>query len=315
MRNHVGETLNTWRKLFLATAGVVALTSPIAVGLLHATQGRAQLQAQDAAATAPAYEVASVKLNEAGTASLETGKGIISQRIVWGQGTFAAKNVKLQDLIRAVYRVGDYQISGAPDWFVSELYDVDAKAEKSVVDEMQTLNNNQRELESRRMLQTLLADRFRLTLHRVTKELPIYSLVVADAGKLHETQGDCPPSSVRPPMPTPPCGSLRIFLWDGRLEGQKVPITQLVANLSERTGRMVVDKTNLPGKYDINLRGAPDSSEFPPRPAYLPPTYQPDSNSPPLLTALQEQLGLKLESQTGPVELLVIDHAEKPSEK
>ncbi len=76
---------------------------------------------------------------------------------------------------------------------------------------------------------------------------------------------------------------------------------------------MVLDKTNLVGKYDIDLKWFPDPSEFPPRPAYLPPTYQPDPNSPSLLTAIQLQLGLKLESQTAPVELLVIDHAEMPS--
>jgi uncharacterized protein (TIGR03435 family) len=105
-----------------------------------------------------------------------------------------------------------------------------------------------------------------------------------------------------------------VFNWVGRIDGQKVPIIQLVANLSGFTKRMVLDNTNLGGKYDINLSWFPGPNEFPPRPAYLPPTYQPDPNSPPLLTAIQQQLGLKLESQTAPVELLVIDHVEKPSE-
>ena len=215
------------------------------------------------------------------------------------------------------HRVEDYQVSGAPDWFSSDLYDVDAKAEKSAIDEMQKLGADQRELRNRRMLQTLLKNRFKLTLRQVTKDLPIYSLVAADAGKLHEAQGDCDPGPRTTELGTSspaPCGSLRVFSWVGRMDGVKVPITQLIANLSGFTKRMVLDNTNLGGKYDIDLKWFPGPSEFPPRPAYLPPAYQPDPNSPPLLTAIQQQLGLKLESQTGPVPLLVIDHVEMPSE-
>jgi uncharacterized protein (TIGR03435 family) len=183
---------------------------------------------------------------------------------------------------------------------------------------MQKLGNDQRDLENQRMLEVLLKDRFKMTLNRETKDLPIYSLVVAEVGKLHEAQGDCgpepPPWKPGMPPPPPPCGSLRVFTWVGRMDGLKVPITQLAANLSGFTKRMVLDSTRLGGKYDINLSWYPGPNEFPPRPAYLPPTYQPDPNSPPLLTAIQQQLGLKLESQTAPVELLVIDHVEKPSE-
>jgi pyruvate formate lyase activating enzyme len=277
-------------------------------------------QTQNSESVTPVYEVASIKLNKAGTASLKTGEGIIRQRLMFGPGTFTGENNSLHDLIRAAYRVEDYQISisGAPDWFTSELYDVNAKAGKSAVDEMQKLAKDQRDLENQRMLQALLKDRFKMTLNRETKDLPIYSLVVAEVGKLHEAQGDCGPEPPpwKPGMPPPPqpCGGLRVFNWVGRIDGQKVPIIQLVANLSGFTKRMVLDNTNLGGKYDINLSWFPGPNEFPPRPAYLPPTYQPDPNSPPLLTAIQQQLGLKLESQTAPVELLVIDHVEKPSE-
>ena len=94
---------------------------------------------------------------------------------------------------------------------------------------MQKLGNEERELENRRMLQTLLKDRFKLTLCQVTKDLPIYSLVVADAGKLHEAQGDCAPGpTLVSDSGMPPCGSLRVFFWVGRMDGLKVPITQLV---------------------------------------------------------------------------------------
>jgi bla regulator protein blaR1 len=320
MRNHIGETLNIWRKLLLATAGMVAIAAPIAFGLLHATPSRAASQMQNTGTGAPVYQVASIKPNETGTASLKTGKGIITQNMMFTPGTFTAQNTSLQELIRVAYGVDDYQVSGAPDWFSSELYDVDAKAEKSAIDTMQKLDKDQRDLEDQRMLQALLTDRFKLTLHRETKELPVYSLVVAEPGQLHEAPGDCGPHpnpvmvKADAPPPPPPCGNIRVAFWVGRLDGQKVPIKELITKLSGFTRRMVLDKTNLVGKYDIDLKWFPDPSEFPPRPAYLPPSYQPDPNSPPLLTAIQQQLGLKLESQTGPVPLFIIDHAEKPSE-
>jgi uncharacterized protein (TIGR03435 family) len=313
MTKNTVRKLDFGRKLLLSAAGLVSIALPIAFGLLNGTQSRAKSQARDSAATAPAYEVASTKLNKAGTAALKTG-GIVSQRLNLGPGTFTAENISMWELIRLAYRVEDYQVSGAPDWFSSDLYDVDAKADKSAIDEMQKLGNDQRELQNRRMLQTLLKDRFKLTLRQVTKDLPVYSLVVAEAGKLHEAQGDCGPGPTTLVLDSgmPPCGSLRVFPWVGHLDGLKVPITQLVANLSGFTKRMVLDNTNLGGKYNINLKWFPGPNEFPPRPAYLPPTYQPDPNSPPLQTAIQQQLGLKLESQTGPVPLLVIDHVEKP---
>jgi uncharacterized protein (TIGR03435 family) len=233
-----------------------------------------------------------------------------------GPGIFTAQNISMWELIRLAYQVKDYQVSGAPDWFSSDLYDVDAKAKKSVIDEMPKLGDDQRELQNRYMLQTLLKDHFKLTLRQVTKDLPVYSLVVVDPGKLHEAQGGCGPEphtmELGTPTP-PPCGSLRVFPWVGRIDGVKVPIIQLVANLSEFTKRMVLDNTKLAGKYDIDLKWFPGPGEFPPRPAYLPPTYQPDPNTVPLLTAIQQELGLKLESQTGPVPILLIDHVETPS--
>jgi uncharacterized protein (TIGR03435 family) len=299
----------------LGAAGVVAVATPIAFGLLNATPSRAGSPIQNSAYGSPVYEVASVKLNKAGTAALKTG-GIVSQRLNMGPGTFTAENISMWELLQLAYQVKDYQVSEAPEWFASDLYDVNAKAEKSAIDEMQKLGDDQRELQNRRMLQALLKDRFKLTLRQVNKDLPIYSLVVADAGKLQDAQGDCDPGPHTMQLGTsspPPCGSLRVFPWVGRMDGVKVPITQLVTNLSGFTKRMVVDNTNLGGKYDINLKWFPGPSEFPPRPAYLPSTYQPDPNSPPLLTALQQELGLKLEPQTGTVLILVIDHVEKPS--
>jgi len=320
MASHFSRNLEFSKKLLLGAAALIAVIMPLAYGVLNPTPIRAQSQGQNVVSKTPAYEAASIKLNQAGTDSLKTGSGVIMQNVMFTPGTFTAHNISMWELIRNAYLVEDYQVLGAPEWFSSELYDVDAKAEKSVIDEMQKLGNDQRDLQSQRMLQALLTDRFKLKVHRETKSLPIYSLVVAEAGKLHEAPGDCDPHPnpviVKPgaPPPSPPCGNLRVLPWVGQLDGQKVPIAQLAANLSGFTKTMVLDKTNLGGKYDINLKWFPGPSEFPPRPAYLPPTYQPDPNSPPLLLAIQQQLGLKLEPQTGAVELLVVDHAEKPSE-
>jgi bla regulator protein BlaR1 len=288
---------------------------PVEVLVIDHAEQPSEPQAQENTILPPVFAVATVELNRAGTSALKTG-GIVSQRLNVGPGRFNAVNISMWELLRLAYRVEDYQVSGAPDWFSSDLYDVDAKAEKSAIDEMQKLGNDQREVQNRRMLQALLKDRFKLTLRQVNKDLPIYSLVVADAGKLQDAQGDCGPGPHTMELGTsspPPCGSLRVFPWVGHLDGQKVPIKELLTKLSGFTRRMVLDKTNLGGKYDIDLKWFPDPSEFPPRPAYLPPTYQPDPNSPPLLTALQQELGLKLEPQTGPVLLLVIEQVEKPS--
>jgi bla regulator protein blaR1 len=312
MTEGITRNLDFSRKLLLSLAALLAVATPVTFGLLHATQTHAQSQTQNSESDTLGYEVASVKLNKAGAAALKTG-GIVSQRLRIGPGTLTAENISMWELIRLAFRVEDYQVSGAPDWFSSDLYDVDAKAEKSAIDEMQKLSDDQRDLQNRRMLQTLLKDRFKLTVRQLTKDLPVYSLVVAEAGKLREVPGDCGPGPHTMELGTsspPACGRLRVFPWIGRMDGVKVPITQLVANLSGFTKRMVFDNTKLGGKYDIDLKWFPGPSEFPPRPAYLPPTYQPDPNSPPLLTAMQQQLGLKLESQTGPVPLLIIDHVE-----
>jgi bla regulator protein BlaR1 len=316
MTQGMARNLDLSRKLMLSVAGLLVVVAPIAFGMGHATQRSAESQAENKSANGPLFEVTSITLNKAGTAALKTGNGIISQRLSIFPGIFTAKNISMWELIRLAYRVEDYQVSEAPDWFSSELYDVDAKAGKSAIEEMQKLGNGQRELENQRMLQALLESHFKLEVRQVTEDLPIYSLGVAEAGKLHEAQGDCGPEphtmKLGASLP-PPCGSLRVFPWVGRMDGLKVSITDLVANLSGFTKRMVLDNTNLVGKYDISLTWFPGQNELPPRPAYLPLTYQPDPSSPPLLTAIQQQLGLKLESQTGRVPLLVIDHVEKPT--
>jgi len=102
--------------------------------------------------------------------------------------------------------------------------------------------------------------------------------------------------------------------FPGHLGGQKIPISDLIEPLSRMTGRMVVDKTNLTGKFDIDLQFTPEQAQMPPPGAGAPQLPPIDPSGPSLFTALQEQLGLKLESQKGPVGMMVIDHVERPSE-
>ncbi len=164
------------------------------------------------------------------------------------------------------------------------------------------------------MFQGVLADRFRLTLHRETKEFPVYSLVAAKNGpKIHAVdEGDCP----EVPNQQNPCRSLRNTKF-AQLTGERAPMTALTLTLSALTQTIVVDKTGLKGSFSFTLDWTrylePPPSRGGDQP--LPPgAFDPASVEPAISTALQEQLGLKLESGKGPVEILAIDHVERPSE-
>jgi uncharacterized protein (TIGR03435 family) len=252
----------------------------------------------------PEFEVASIKLNK-------SAEGFI--RMMPGRGgRLTLTNIPVQILITMAYRIKDFQLSGAPPWVMSERYDIEAKADGDPsFDAMLP------------MLQTLLEDRLKFKFHHESKEMSVYALLVAKAGKLHESEGECPPPSSGPPpppepgkIPPVPCGGF--FMFPGHITTQKSDMTQFIDVLSRFTGKIVLDKTNLTGKYDITLDYTPEAGQFqappgPPPPGMpaLPPI---DPNGPSLTTALQEQLGLKLESQKGPVDIMVIDHVERPSE-
>lgn len=225
-------------------------------------------------------------------------------------------NMTLKEIIVLAWRVQPFQISGGPAWLDSVHYDVVAKPAAKP-----------QQTEIPLMLQSLLEDRFQLMLHHETKELPIYALVVARKdGKLgsrltKSKEGSCtPPDASKPPpllkpgeRPTLGCGGS--MMGPGGVTAVSVPIANLVPGLSRLLGRTVVDKTGLPGNFDINLEWTPDDSQSS---QFLPPDAPRPAPSnaagPSIFTALQEQLGLKLESQKGPVDVLIIERAEKPSE-
>jgi len=169
------------------------------------------------------------------------------------------------------------------------------------------------------MLQDLLAERFGLKAHRETREMPVYALVIAKGGsKLAEAKEDAPPLIAGANEPGPggapplPFRAPMMRMGRGELIGQELSTADIARQLSGMTGRAVIDKTGLTGKYDIRLKWTPD--EPPSAIGTEGPRPETPDSAPSLFTALQEQLGLKLEPQKGPVEQIVIDHVDKLTE-
>ena len=199
------------------------------------------------------------------------------------------------------YGVEADQISGGPNWLNSLRYDVEARTDSTAVNELQKLSPAQRKglIDSR--LQALLTDRFNLMLHRETKEVSVLALVIAESGlKLQRAiPGDTYPEGIKGEDDRP-AGAGTISEQPGKLVGQGIPISQLVEILSDKyhLSRTVLDKTGLTDKYDFTLQWTPGESR----------------GESAIITAIQEQLGLKLEPQKGSRDVLVIDDAEKPLE-
>ena len=276
---------------------ITALT--VTLALLAA--GVAQAQAP---AAAPTFDVASVKLNKEG--------GPSSVRVTPG-GTLTVTNNNLRNIIRNAWNITNDQIAGGPEWLDSDRFDITAKASQPFAQD-----------QARAMLQALLADRFGLVTHDETREVPVYLLVLARKDgalgpQMKKAEVDCAAlfASVaaggkmpeRLPNGNLPCG-ISVRGNQGLVTGSGVAMEQLARNLVGGVGRIVVDKTGLPGYYDINLTFSP---EGPPPPPGGPAGPAPDPGAPSLFTAMQEQLGLKLEATRAPVEVLVVDRLAPPS--
>ena len=286
--------------LLLATAGIVTIVAVIAP----------RAQAPDT--KPPTFEVASVKpsMNGSQTRS-EINLG----------GRYTATNMSPLALIRTAYRLQGFQLVGAPSWLGTQHFDIVAKADGDLFPS-NLVSNTPRPLEL--ALRGLLADRFQLLVHNETRQLPIYALVVARTdgrlgSNLVRSMIDCVAfiaaarGGASPPPPVgdqaPPC-SARSGL--GRLSGNSIALAQLAGFLAPYVDRAVVDQTDLTGVFNFDLTWTPDQPS--------PNTVRPDEravvppNATSIFTAVQEQLGLKLEPTRGPVDVLVIDHVEKPSE-
>jgi bla regulator protein blaR1 len=230
----------------------------------------------------PKFEVASIKPSDpsAGGFRIQTAPG----------GRLIATGVTVKFLIQQAYGIRDFQIVGGPGWIDTQRFDLNATSDEATA--------GQRDAMQLRM-QELLADRFQLKFNRETRELPIYSLVIAKGGPrlLESTVG--------------PEGR-NMGLGRGKLVVKGAGTAMLAIQLSQTLGRRVVDKTGLTGNYDFKLEWTPEGQPVGPKDGDAPPSVE--SSGPTIFTALQEQLGLKLESTKGPVEVLVIGRVEKPTE-
>jgi uncharacterized protein (TIGR03435 family) len=234
----------------------------------------------------PQFDVVSIKPNNTVPNIMETPP--------LNGGRLNFMHASLKTMIGIAYKVKSFQIEGAPAWAGTDRYDISATSTELSPSEERY----------RSMLRNMLEDRFQLSAHRESRESTIYGLVAAKNGsKLKAAApGNCVPLDAEHPSAAPGqrCGSANIMA--NRLTGTSMTTAGLADVLTNIAGRPVVDKTGISGMYDIHLEFTRAES-----------AVDNDAAGPSIFTALQEQLGLRLESQKGPVEFLVVDHAEKPS--
>lgn len=236
------------------------------------------------------FEAAAVKPNHSAE---RMDYGVRGSRL-WG------RNMSVKGWIEIAYGVRDYQITG-PAWISDEKFDIEAKIGPPYRD-------------SKLMLQSLLADRFQLKLHRTTQESSAYALTIAKTGlKMKPSKdqslwgGDYPNGS---PDGRPVTWGSPAEFGPGRLRGDAIPMTMFTTLLSDRTGRKVINQTGLTGRYEIDLTWLPDSVQL----NFEDPSETKPSDSTPSLATALRQLGLRLEPTKAPVDILVIDHIERPGE-
>lgn len=297
MTERMTENLSLGRKLLLAGLGTLAVAAPVVFGGLHVPRVQAQSQ-QISSAPAATFEVASIKQNKSGTDFA---------KMLFTPSGMSVENLTVHALIRNAYQIQDSQLIGGPGWLNSDKYDVEAKVNSALAGGHYPVGDR------RLALQQLLADRFKLKIHRETRELPVYELVIAKNGpKFKEAKpGDTYMEGAKR-HDGRPMGPGIWMLGVGNLASQGEPLATFITVLS-RSGvdRPILDKTDLKGHYDLNLQWTPEPSGSQPG---AEPASSPEASGLSLFVALEEQLGLKLETKKGPVEVLVIDHIEKPSE-
>lgn len=317
MNRNIASKLNFGKKLLLSTAGVVAITLPITFGLAKPAHSQPQSSSENMGAQTFAftrgYQQVSVTLGEA-------GNGIIQSRILFKPDSLMAKNQTLQELLKLAYGIQASQISGGPDWLATALFNVEAKLDDATVAELKKLSPEQQKLERDLMFQNLLADQFKIALHRESRLLPAQVMVIAKNGpKVQPAKpGDTYPNGIKGPDGVPAGAHKFNFGPDGVIV-QALPMSFVANNLAIHLGQPVVDRTGLTGDYDFTLKFSPESvttvHDHGPNGAKetTMPVNSLSAHNAMLLAAVEEQLGLKLEEQTIPLPVLVIDRAENPS--
>jgi bla regulator protein BlaR1 len=338
MKRHIGHELTSAKKLLLLGTCVLALGTPLFIGALTTQPGLAQSQDNPK----PSFDVASIKPIDDCRQITEQSPGrfkVLQFAPTFQPGRFSGCS-SLKGFMSIAYQVDRDEIAGGPDWSDSTNYKIEAKAENETDTEVLRL-----------MLQSLLEERFGLEFHNETREKPVYALVVADGGhKLKQAMDENGNPIVSLPSPDsdnakveeairkglpPPAGSNAVTVKakvdpNGGIMQEftsKATTMQRFADiLKNMVGRKVLDKTGLTGIYDIQLQSAvdmqlggrgfmvmvPPGAAAPPGAAGPAPSSEP--SGPSVFTALQEQLGLKLEADEAPLEHIVIDSVETPSE-
>ena len=308
MRNEIGRPMTRCRRWALAVAVAAAVGGPVAGGALTA---------QSQVVVPPdglAFEIASVTPSRPYPGVGPSGLAMEVWALKAGlSGPQDGRSIRvggpLRSLIQAAYNVTRFKVEGGPSWVRSDRYAIEARAAGNATED--------------EMLQSLLADRFKLTLLRETRTLPVYELVVADAGfKITPMkEGDCIAKQqlrwdlIDLEAPLYVCGGPRrrvLSQWPEtrprpqwprvhRIEAGGISISTLIDFISGDVDRVVIDQTGFSGPFNLVLDFAPAAD--------------PESAGPTIFAAVEEQLGLRLQPASAPVDVLMIDHVERPSEK
>jgi uncharacterized protein (TIGR03435 family) len=317
MTDPSGVGLDALRILALCSAAGLVIAAPVSFGVLHAMQAPSP-QIPDVSPDVPKFEVATIKP--------AAGSDNMSRMMLTPDGT-EMDGVQIQMLLRQGFNAEDDRIIGAPGWVKTNRFDIRAKVAPEDAAKLEKLKPAQRGS----MMIPVLVDRFNLKYHHEMRELPSYSLVIAkDGPKMKASEDANPDAALKPGEPGPdskpgdpgtksaPRQHFVRMMGPGHVESEGSSMEILTRILSQQLGRTVVDRTGLTGNYVYRLDWTPDEA-----PSQMPGGA--DGMTPPgdigniaagpsLLTALQEQMGLKLESGKGPVDVIVIDHIDLPSQ-
>lgn len=284
--------LSITRLICIATLMSFAVPAALAQGIAAASGTDAKTE--EVLLPGVAYDVATIKPSDPNA----RGGGVGTR----SNGTFYSTGESLKNGVCGAYDVMDFQCLGGPAWFESDHYDIEAKPDSSTTEQLLKLSWKQRWPVQQRMQQALFADRLKLKVHYETRQMTIFELVVAKGGlKMHEAKpGDTYANGLKG-GDGKAFGGGSYMVGNGKMTAQGLSMDTLAAQLSGTTSHIVQNKTGLTGVYDFTLQY--DDRDPPP----------PDSTAPSIYTALEEQLGLKLVPTKAPVDVLVIDHVERPS--
>ena len=273
-------------RLLLSTFTIASVATPLLLGQTGATepvlvaarvQSLSDMSAEQQSTQLPKYDVSTVRPNNSGSTDIH---------INVDGAVFEMGNTTIRRLLQLAYDIRPDLISGLPPWAESERFDIKAKVVDADPETLKSLTNDQVRVMARR----LIMDRFHLETHTDTKTMAVYDLVVAKSGVKFK--------------PSLQAGEDDLMHMHGmQVTASNLHMKALANYLSRQTDRVVIDKTGLPARYDLTLKWSPDLAQT-----------EHSDDAPPLFTALQDQLGLKLQPSRGPVPTLVIDHIERPKE-